>query len=74
MTAVPRLYEVMHQRIQRGLLKATPFQRKMFDLAYTLGRKNYEHPGTPHLQGARARTSSATCWCGARSASGSAGG
>jgi long-chain acyl-CoA synthetase len=46
MTAVPRLYEVIHQRIQRGLAKATPFQRKMFDLAYTLGRKNYEHPGT----------------------------
>ena len=46
MTAVPRLYEVIHQRIQRGLTKATPFQRKMFDLAYRLGRKNYEHPGT----------------------------
>jgi long-chain acyl-CoA synthetase len=46
MTAVPRLYEVIHQRIQRGLAKATPFQRKMFDLAYRLGRKNYEHPGT----------------------------
>jgi long-chain acyl-CoA synthetase len=46
MTAVPRLYEVIHQRIQRGLLKAKPFQRRMFDLAYTLGRKNYEHPGT----------------------------
>ncbi len=46
MTAVPRLYEVIHQRIQRGLTKARPFQRKMFDLAYRLGRKNYEHPGT----------------------------
>jgi long-chain acyl-CoA synthetase len=46
MTAVPRLYEVIHQRIQRGLAKATPFQRKMFDLAYRLGRKNYEHPGS----------------------------
>ena len=46
MTAVPRLYEAMHQRIQRGLVKAKPFQRRMFDLAYRLGRKNYEHPGT----------------------------
>ena len=46
MTAVPRLYEVIHQRIQRGLAKAKPFQRKMFDLAYRLGRKNYEHPGS----------------------------
>jgi long-chain acyl-CoA synthetase len=46
MTAVPRLYEVIHQRIQRGLAKAKPFQRKMFDLAYTLGRKNYERPGS----------------------------
>ena len=46
MTAVPRLYEAMHQRIQRGLIKAKPFQRRMFDLAYALGRKNYEHPGT----------------------------
>ena len=46
MTAVPRLYEVIHQRIQRGLLKATPFQRRMFDLAYKLGRKNYERPGS----------------------------
>ncbi|HEX6119200.1 MAG TPA: long-chain fatty acid--CoA ligase [Dongiaceae bacterium] len=46
MTAVPRLYEVIHQRIQRGLAKATPFQRRMFDLAYRLGRKSYEHPGS----------------------------
>src|SRR6185436_1611711 len=46
MTAVPRLYEAMHQRIQRGLVKAKPFQKRMFDLAYKLGRKNYEHPGT----------------------------
>jgi long-chain acyl-CoA synthetase len=46
MTAVPRLYEIIHQRIQRGLAKAPPFQRKMFDLAYRLGRKNYERPGS----------------------------
>jgi long-chain acyl-CoA synthetase len=46
MTAVPRLYEVIHQRIQRGLTKAKPFQRRMFELAYNLGRKRYERPGT----------------------------
>jgi long-chain acyl-CoA synthetase len=50
MTAVPRLYEAMHQRIQRSLAKATPFQRRMFDLAYRLGRKRYEHPGTLTLK------------------------
>jgi long-chain acyl-CoA synthetase len=58
MTAVPRLYEVMHQRIQRGLAKATPFQRRMFDLAYRLGRKNYEHPGSLTL---KERAQSAAC-------------
>jgi long-chain acyl-CoA synthetase len=46
MTAVPRLYEVIHQRIQRSLAKAKPFQRRMFELAYRLGRKNYEQPGS----------------------------
>jgi long-chain acyl-CoA synthetase len=54
MTAVPRLYEAMHQKIMRGLAKASPFRRRMFDLAYKLGRKNYEKPGTltpvEHLQ------------------------
>ncbi len=50
MTAVPRLYEAMHQRIQRGLIKAKPLQKRMFDLAYKLGRKNYEHPGTLTFQ------------------------
>jgi long-chain acyl-CoA synthetase len=46
MTAVPRLYEAMHARILRGLAKASPFRKKLFDLAYRLGRKNYEHPGS----------------------------
>ena len=46
MTAVPRLYEAMHQRILRGLAKASPTRRKLFDLAYRLGRKAYEQPGT----------------------------
>jgi long-chain acyl-CoA synthetase len=46
MTAVPRLYEAMHQKILRGLAKAPPSRKKLFDLALRLGRKNYEHPGS----------------------------
>jgi long-chain acyl-CoA synthetase len=42
MTAVPRLYEAMHQRILRGLAKATPFQRRMFNLALRLGRRRVD--------------------------------
>ena len=33
MTAVPRLYEAMHHRITRGIVKAKPFQQRMFNLA-----------------------------------------
>ena len=39
MTAVPRLYEAMHQRILRGIAKASPLQRRLFDMAVTLGRQ-----------------------------------
>jgi long-chain acyl-CoA synthetase len=46
MTAVPRLYEVIHQRILRGLAKAKPFQQRCFELALDLGRKRYEYPGS----------------------------
>ena len=46
MTAVPRLYEVMHQRIQRGLEKTSGLRRKLFDAAYRLGRRKYESPGS----------------------------
>ena len=35
MTAVPRLYEAMHQRIQRGHRQGAPLQRRLFDLALT---------------------------------------
>ena len=37
MTAVPRLYEAMHQRILRGIAKASPLQRRMFDMARRSG-------------------------------------
>ena len=45
-TAVPRLYEVMHGRIAKGLEKMPAFRRKLFEKALALGRKQYEHPGT----------------------------
>lgn len=44
-TAVPRLYEVMHGRIAKGLEKMPAFRRKLFEKALALGRKQYEHPG-----------------------------
>jgi long-chain acyl-CoA synthetase len=49
MTAVPRLYEAMHQKILRGLAKAPPSRKKLFDLALRLGRKRYEQPGSLSL-------------------------
>ncbi len=45
-TAVPRLYEVMHGRIAKGLEKMPAFRRRLFERALELGRKQYEHPGT----------------------------
>ncbi len=44
MTAVPRLYESMRQRILQNLRTQSSFKRKMFDLALELGRKRYEEP------------------------------
>jgi long-chain acyl-CoA synthetase len=46
MTAVPRLYEMIHGRIQRGLESQSDLKRKLFHKAVELGRKKYEHPGT----------------------------
>ncbi len=44
MTAVPRLYESMRQRILSGLKSQSKFRRRLFDLALELGRKRYETP------------------------------
>jgi long-chain acyl-CoA synthetase len=44
MTAVPRLYETMHQRILRGMERQTPFSRKLFMRALALGGKRYDDP------------------------------
>jgi long-chain acyl-CoA synthetase len=49
MTAVPRLYEAVHQKILRGLKTAKPLQRRLFDLTLKLGRKRYEQPASMTL-------------------------
>lgn len=46
MTAVPRLYEVMHDRIRRGVAQAGGKKAALFEKAVTLGRKRYEDPST----------------------------
>jgi long-chain acyl-CoA synthetase len=42
MTAVPRLYETMHQRILRGMERQTGLRRRLFDLALRLGAGRVE--------------------------------
>ena len=44
MTAVPRLYEVMHDRIQRGVKQAGGKTEKLFKKTVALGIKQYENP------------------------------
>jgi long-chain acyl-CoA synthetase len=44
MTAVPRLYESMHQRIVAGLKREKPLKQKLFMKTVELGRKRYEAP------------------------------
>ena len=44
MTAVPRLYESIRQRILSGLKNQSKIRQKLFFLALELGRKNYETP------------------------------
>jgi long-chain acyl-CoA synthetase len=39
MTAVPRLYETMHQRIQRGIQRERGLKRRLFERAVAIGRK-----------------------------------
>ena len=47
MTAVPRLYEVMHTRVSRAMKDMSGTKRKMFDAAYNLGKRKYEKGGLP---------------------------
>ncbi len=44
MTAVPRLYESMYQRILGGVEKQGGLKKSMFELAVRLGRKRYFDP------------------------------
>jgi long-chain acyl-CoA synthetase len=44
MTAVPRLYEVMHARVERAMANTKGFRKWLFGKALALGRKRYEAP------------------------------
>jgi long-chain acyl-CoA synthetase len=46
MTCVPRLYEVMRQRILTGAKRAGGLKEKLFETAVELGRRRYESPGS----------------------------
>ncbi|MBI4184517.1 MAG: long-chain fatty acid--CoA ligase [Proteobacteria bacterium] len=44
MTAVPRLYETMHQRIRREVERAGGLKARLFEAALSLGRRAHEAP------------------------------
>jgi long-chain acyl-CoA synthetase len=44
MTAVPRLYEVLHDRIKRGVEQAGGRREQLFTKALVLGQKRHENP------------------------------
>ncbi|MSO93624.1 MAG: long-chain fatty acid--CoA ligase [Rhodospirillales bacterium] len=46
MTAVPRLYETLHQRITQGVRKQGGLKATLFEKAVALGRKRFEQPGS----------------------------
>jgi long-chain acyl-CoA synthetase len=46
MTAVPRLYETMHQRVLRGIERQGGLRAKLFHLALRLGKKRYADPAS----------------------------
>jgi long-chain acyl-CoA synthetase len=45
MTAVPRLYEVLHQRVLQGIRKTSDFRQKLFRLTLRLGQLRHIRPG-----------------------------
>ncbi len=44
MTAVPRLYETMHQRVLRGIERQSRLRRRLFELTLRLGHKRLDDP------------------------------
>ena len=46
MTAVPRLYEVLHDRIRRGVDQQGGLKAKLFHTAIDLGTKRYQDPAS----------------------------
>jgi long-chain acyl-CoA synthetase len=44
MTAVPRLYETLHQRILRGMERQSGLRPMLFNKALEIGRKRYDAP------------------------------
>jgi long-chain acyl-CoA synthetase len=50
MTAVPRLYESMYQRMRRGIEKESRFKRRLFELTVELGRKRFLGSGRLSLR------------------------
>jgi long-chain acyl-CoA synthetase len=49
MTAVPRLYETMHQRMMRGIGRESALRAKLFRLAVDLGTQRYTNPAGMRL-------------------------
>jgi long-chain acyl-CoA synthetase len=49
MTAVPRLYETLHQRILRGMERQSGLRTRLFNKALELGRKRYDDPHSINL-------------------------
>ncbi len=50
LTCVPRLYEVLRQRIVGGVQRQGGYRARLFDLALELGRRRYHRGGLPpHL-------------------------
>ena len=53
MTCVPRLYEVMRQRILNGISRQTGLKPKLFAKAVDIGTRSYENPGSCHSRTGR---------------------